>query len=80
MFPTTHRYPKQRRPQIGEDPQRVRTQYQELKEVILEVDKEAMEILTRTPSRFATFSIRSPQLVSAESHSTFTWALLFPCP
>ena len=44
-------YFKQRRSWIDKDPQRTRRQYQELKEILLEVDREATEILTSTPSR-----------------------------
>lgn len=36
---------------VGEDLERVKEQYQELKEVLSEVDKEATEILARTPPR-----------------------------
>ena len=68
-------YHKHRGPRIGEDPQRVERQYQELKETLLEVDRESMEILTRTPTRSTNLSINSPPLVSAESHLTFTCAL-----
>ena len=44
-------YLKQRSPWIDKDPQRTRGQYQELKGILLEVDREATEILTSTPSR-----------------------------
>ena len=44
-------YFKQRRPWIDKDPPRTKRQYQELKEVAVEVDREATEILTRTLSR-----------------------------
>jgi len=44
-------YLKQRRPWIDKDPQRTRRQYRELKETLMEVDRETTEILTRTPSR-----------------------------
>ena len=43
-------YLKHRSPWIDKDPQRTRGQYQELKEILLDVDREATEILTSTPS------------------------------
>ena len=42
---------KQRRTWIDKDPQRTRGQYQQLKEILLEMDMEATEILTSMPSR-----------------------------
>jgi len=45
--------------------------YGEIIQVLLEVDEEAMEILTRTPPKFTlSFSIYLPRWTRAESHST----------
>jgi len=44
-------YLKHRELRIGEDPQYVKRQYEELKETLLEVDKGAMNILTSAPSK-----------------------------
>ena len=44
-------YPEHHRPRTNDDLQRVRRQYQELKDVLLGVDEEAMEILIRASSR-----------------------------
>jgi len=64
---------KQHNPALRED--HIRTtelQYRELKEVLLEVDRGALEILTRTPFKFISPLIYSPQWIPTESHSTFT--------
>jgi hypothetical protein len=69
-------YLKQEKPSIDEDEVRLATeQYGRLKEVLLEVDREAMRTLARTPSRLITLLLYSPQRPSPESHSTFVCAL-----
>jgi len=45
-------FPHQAQPNCCHAPGRSRIQYRELKQVLLEVDREATEILTRKPSRF----------------------------
>ena len=53
--------------------------YGPLREELLEVDRRALEILTRTPSRsFNSFNY-SPHRISTESHSTSICALPLPC-
>ena len=60
------------------DIQRAREQYGGLKELLLEVDKEALAILTRMPFIYS-FDLLTKQL-SAESRPTFACALPLPCP
>jgi len=69
------------RPLLDEDHiRKARVQYEELREVLLEVDKGASEILTRTPFRLINlFNLLTPAM-STESHSTFMCALPLPCP
>jgi len=55
-------------------------QYGGLKDILLEVDRKALEILTRTPFSRSTCSIYSPPRIPTESHSTFVCALPLPCP
>ena len=59
--------------------QAARTHYGGLKEVLLEVDREAFEILTRTPFRlFSLFDLLTQQM-STDSRSTFICALPLLC-
>ena len=69
---------RQQKPSLGEDHiQRARGQYGGLKEELLEVDKEALAILTRMPFIYS-FDLLTKRL-STEPHSTFVCALPPPC-
>ena len=71
---------KQRRRSIcGHNIQRAKGQYVWLKGILLELNREALEMLTRTSSVDQTISIRSPQRADTESHSPIICALPFPC-
>ena len=59
--------------------QEAREQYGELKELLLEVDREALAILTRTPLRLINMYTLLTQRISTESHSVFICALPPPC-
>jgi len=73
-------YLKQHKLWIDEDDiLRAKRQYRALKEVLVEVDREAMETLTRTPSRLTNlFCTLTP--MDPESHSMFACALPLSCP
>jgi len=55
-------------------------QYRKLKEILLEVDREALETLTRMPFSRSACSIYSPQRMPTESHSMAVCSLPLPCP
>ena len=70
---------RQRNPYLGDSHiPRSREQYGGLKEELLEVDREALEILTRTPFIYS-FDLLTKRL-STESHSMSACALPLPCP
>ena len=71
----------QRKPSLaGHHTQTARKQYGELKELLLEVDREALAILTRTPLGLIDTYTSLIQRMSTESHSTFICALPLPSP
>jgi len=74
-------YLKQHKLWIDEDDvRRAKEQYGKLKEVLLEVDRGAMEILTRTSSRMIILFYSHTWWKYTESHSTFVCALPLPFP
>ena len=54
-------------------------QYEQLRLLLLEVDEEAVKILSRTPPRSTRFYLLTPATCT-ESHTTFMCALPLPCP
>ena len=72
-------YLRQKNPDIpGNHIPTTKERYGRLKEELLEVDREAMEILTRTPFIYSFDSLT--KRLSTESHSTFICALPLPFP
>ena len=72
---------KQQKPSLGEHHiQAARERYGELKELLLEVDKEALRILTRSPFRLFNMFNLLTQRMSTESHLICICALPLPCP
>ena len=55
-------------------------QYEKFKGLLLEADREASKLLTRTPLRLINSFDLLTQRTSTESHSTFNCALPPPCP